>query len=236
MGAGKGRSERRVNLFHYSRFSPRGSSDTAQLGRKCTSEFTEMVKDIYLLWKECICIGNEINLAVTTMFKYEFKTWLNKEIISFTGGYQEPVQPTGYLSVKKKYWFKIWDTTQDSLIALFYSSHDLAKKIVIYFLKDGLFLPHSFQFTLFLPFIAASSTIENLLCITKHTINHRITLFPLDLFRYSVWASRLKWVTTTSYTSPKLTVHNYCHVLHLFKNIYILFKMLLVTSADTNYV
>jgi len=37
------------------------------------------------------------------MFKYEFKTWLNKEIISFTGGYQEPVQPTGYLSVKKKY-------------------------------------------------------------------------------------------------------------------------------------
>ena len=111
--------ESRVNLFHYARFSPRGSSDTTQLGRKCTSEFTEMVKDIYLLWKECICIGSEINLAVTNMFKYEFKTWLKKEIISFPGGYQEPVRPTGYFSVKEKYWFKIWDRTQHSLIALF---------------------------------------------------------------------------------------------------------------------
>lgn len=150
-----------------------------------------------------------------------------KEIISFPGGYQEPAQPTGYFSVKEKYWFKIWDRTRDLLIALFYSSHDLAKKIVIYFPKDGLFLPHSSQFTLFLPFSAASSAIENHLCITEHRINHRKALFPLDLFMFSVWASSLKWVTTTPYTSPKLTVYSYCYVLHLLKNICILFKMLL---------
>jgi len=34
---------------------------------------------------------------------------------------------------------------------------------------------------------------------------------------YSVWASSLKWVTTTSYTSQKLTVHIYSYILHFLK-------------------
>jgi hypothetical protein len=37
------------------------------------------------------------------MFKYEFTTRLKKEIISFSGGYEESVQPTAYFSVKERH-------------------------------------------------------------------------------------------------------------------------------------